>query len=1165
MADDTVKDRPSLLYRNAWLAIPAVIGVIAALWIAGIKTAWNSQPLVLLTHYGGVAMDVLIAASAAFSFLANGQLSVLMLGCGMLAMAIGASAMPVAMGMHDIGTGFAIYNTSVLLGALSSFTGVFLTSRGKIRFNRPGLLLAHIYIGAIVLMGLVILLAFSGHMPVFFIEGQGGTFARALVLVTGVFFIALTSALLWQANRRTPSRFFYWYSIGMAMLAAGLAGSMLVVVQDSPLHWAARCTQIFAVIYLCAGALASLRENRGKGITLEDMESAWKVKEFLLGLRKLTLRSLLVRYGLAIAASAAAVALRFVLIAWAGQGLATYILFYPAVMAAAILGGFGPGMLATLLTALAADYWFIPPYWSFALLLPVDRLGMAIFIIMGFSVSLLAYIYRRNRDKAAAYDRNIAVQEGEERFKLVTEKIPTGLIMTRVGDSRIVFANPAYHEMFGLKPGELNGMHAPDLYQDPAEREKLLLAMKGQGYLKDYHVRFKRHDGKIFPVSLDAQYTEYKGEKVLLGAAVDITERLKAEEALHTALTRFYLVLSGMPDGVLLVTEDSRVEFANQAFCGMFGLSDFPDDLRNLTAGEIIEKIRPAYANGESAVSRITEITGQGKPVKDEEVGMRGGRTFLRNFIPIYLGNSRYGRLWVHKDITERKQAENAARQKQEELSEAQSIAHVGSWYWDAATDVTTGSDELLRIFGFDPNTESMPNFNNQKGLCYPNKDWELVNAAVQETMRTGRGYELDVRAIRSGELIWVTTRSAVVRGADGRITGLRGTVQDITERKRAEEAVWESEEKYRRLFNNMTEEVHFWKLVRDEDGKIKTWRLVDANPPAQKTWGKAREEIVGKTTDEIFGPGAAEHYMPVVQKIFAEMQPYHYEDYFPNLDRYFRFTSIPFGEYYITTGADITGYKKAEKVLKHDKEEIEKLVQERTQELMAAQKELFNAKRLSELGTLAATIAHELRNPLAAINVAAYNVRKKAKNPDLEKHLGNIDKKVVESSQIIDNLLAYSRPKPPHRVKTDLHGLIEETMEQFREKSKQDIKVSGNIGSLKGIIIEADPLQIKEVLNNILNNAHDAVSPEKGKIEIKAKNDGKSATITIRDNGSGIERENMTKIFDPFFSTKSKGTGLGLAVCRQIMDLHDGSINIESEPGRGTAVSVSLPIQRKK
>lgn len=140
------------------------------------------------------------------------------------------------------------------------------------------------------------------------------------------------------------------------------------------------------------------------------------------------------------------------------------------------------------------------------------------------------------------------------------------------------------------------------------------------------------------------------------------------------------------------------------------------------------------------------------------------------------------------REMAERKRMEEVLRTKEAELREAQRIAHIGSWHWNATTDVTTGSDELLRIYGLDPATQSMPDFREQRGRCYPVEDWERLNAAVQKTLQTGVGYELDVRAFRNGELIWLTTRSEVVRDTDGTIVGLRGTVQDITERKRVEE-----------------------------------------------------------------------------------------------------------------------------------------------------------------------------------------------------------------------------------------------------------------------------------------------------------------------------------------------------------------------------------------
>jgi PAS domain S-box-containing protein len=186
------------------------------------------------------------------------------------------------------------------------------------------------------------------------------------------------------------------------------------------------------------------------------------------------------------------------------------------------------------------------------------------------------------------------------------------------------------------------------------------------------------------------------------------------------------------------------------------------------------------------------------------------------------------------------------------------------------------------------------------------------------------------------------------MHGQDGAVAFVAGSSRDITERERMEKELRASEEKYRNLFENMAEEVHFWQIVRDEAGEIQTWRLVDANPPTLKTWGRASiDEIRGKTTDEIFGPGATEHYMPVVRKIMREGTPHSFEDYFPNLDKYFRFTSVPIGEYFITTGADITSARQAELAMGLANEQLQQQAEElevQTEELQAQTEELVEA-----------------------------------------------------------------------------------------------------------------------------------------------------------------------------------------------------------------------------
>lgn len=234
-------------------------------------------------------------------------------------------------------------------------------------------------------------------------------------------------------------------------------------------------------------------------------------------------------------------------------------------------------------------------------------------------------------------------------------------------------------------------------------------------------------------------------------------------------------------------------------------------------------------------------------------------------------------------------------------------------------------------------------------------------------------------------------------------------------------------------------------------------------------------------------------------------------------------------------------------------------------EKLRATQNELERARRLSDIGTLAATVAHELRNPLAAIRIASFNIKRKAQNPLLEKHFSNIEKKVSESDQIINNLLFYSRIKQPHYESVDLYKIIEECLEIAKKHAvNNEVRVIKKYRTLNRVLVDVDPLQMKELFSNILNNAYDAMHGSPGIIEIEAAHDDDRAVkIHIKDTGVGMDEEHLKRCHEPFFTTKAKGTGLGLTVCFQIVNLHNGKIELASQKGKGTTVSVTLPVKR--
>jgi signal transduction histidine kinase len=246
-------------------------------------------------------------------------------------------------------------------------------------------------------------------------------------------------------------------------------------------------------------------------------------------------------------------------------------------------------------------------------------------------------------------------------------------------------------------------------------------------------------------------------------------------------------------------------------------------------------------------------------------------------------------------------------------------------------------------------------------------------------------------------------------------------------------------------------------------------------------------------------------------------------------------------------------------KLVLNDKELLRKLINNEAEAMTAVRMKLTHIKRLSDIGLLAATVAHELRNPLAAIQLAVFNIKKKIKEGVLfERSLETIEKKVSQSDKIISDLLSYSKLRAPHLEPVDLHALV---LECITEAQTYRNNVSfGGTDSLKGISVEADPLQMQEVLTNLIHNAMDAVSDKKGNIEIYGGTDTKDIVLSFKDNGTGISQEDLENVFRPFFSTKPRGTGLGLAVCLQIVKMHGGSITIESDAGKGTMVTVRLP-----
>ena len=278
----------------------------------------------------------------------------------------------------------------------------------------------------------------------------------------------------------------------------------------------------------------------------------------------------------------------------------------------------------------------------------------------------------------------------------------------------------------------------------------------------------------------------------------DITEPRRADEALQTTLQRFYNVLSSMYTALLLVTDESRVEYANQAFCDYFELKDSPEDLKEVTASEILAKIKPAYLHPDEALERIQEIVARGEPVKGEDVPMRSGRELLRDFIPIQINGKSYGRLWQHTDISERIKIEQALQDSELKYRSLVKFAPAGIYEVDFRTGrFTEVNDAMCQILGYTrEELLGMTAFNilDDEGKALFAARIRLAQNGDQPTPAT----EYRVRT-KDGRLIWALLNITFHREG-GKIVGATVIANDITERRLAEEALRESEERYRGL-----------------------------------------------------------------------------------------------------------------------------------------------------------------------------------------------------------------------------------------------------------------------------------------------------------------------------------------------------------------------------
>ena len=447
--------------------------------------------------------------------------------------------------------------------------------------------------------------------------------------------------------------------------------------------------------------------------------------------------------------------------------------------------------------------------------------------------------------------------------------------------------------------------------------------------------------------------------------------------------------------------------------------------------------------------------------------------------------------------------------------------------------------------------------------LTYP-EDVALTQAMVDSLMT---GEKEMVRFTKrylhkNGSIVWADVGTALRRDPDGQPLYMVTSINDITERNLAEKKLQESEARYQLIFENSGTA----NSIFDKD-----CRVVLQNSRSQELTMPA--DALGKTALEVFGPEQGPIVNERMRRVLASGVPEVFETKFsmPAGTKWILSSYQPlFDDKHAVVGIqvisqDISVQKKAEEALRDYNTRLATEVAARTRELTEAQEKLVRQEKLAVLGQLAGSVGHELRNPLGVINNAVYYL--KMTQPDVDEKISKyhavIEQEVHNAEKIITDLLDFARVKSVDQELIAIPVLVQSVLARFLVP-EYITTVLDLPADLPNILV--DQRQMEQVLGNLTTNACQAMI-EGGTLTIRAQpaalDDGQPAVrIQVIDTGSGITAENLKKLFEPLFTTKARGIGLGLAVSRKLVEANGGRIDVQSEVGKGSTFTVYLPVK---